>query len=112
MGEIHDAYAARKAADVMNETWGHLKPKNGVSYPGYILYTIGECGDITCIQSNFEGLPSSPWFHDDLCEFMGDNGEERGEVYLWRGAYCHKSAKKFMGVFQLLKHNEILSLER
>jgi len=100
MAEIVDAYAARKAADVRQDTWGHLKPKDHTSYEGFILYTLGEYGDLVVIQSDFGGLDSSPWLYEDIHDFIGDNGEEDGHVYLWQGTYSrNRGGKKFRGQF-------------
>lgn len=99
MAGIYDAHVARKVAEVMDDTWGHLKPAKGRTYDGWILYTVGEYGDIVVIGSKFEELESSPWLYEDIHDFIGDNGEERGLIYLWQGTYCRARASKFMGQF-------------
>ena len=97
MSGIEDVYGERKKEEVMNDTWGHLKPSEGSTYGGYILYTIGCYGDITCIQNHFRDLPDSPWFYDDLHNLIGDQ-EERGIIYLFLGSYCRSRDPKFIGV--------------
>jgi hypothetical protein len=99
MGEVRDAYAARKAAEAMDNTWGHLKPGKDRTYEGWILYTVGEYGDIVSIGSHFIGLTSSPWYYEDLHDFLGDNGEARGHIYIFEGTYCRNRANKFIGQF-------------
>lgn len=114
MSGIHDAYAARKAAAVMDDTWGHLKPKARTSYEGFILYAQGCYGDIICIESHFTGLASSPWLYEDLHEFMDDNGEEDGNIYLWRGTYCRGRSRgsKFVGQLQKMPSSSVRALIR
>lgn len=94
-----DAYGARRAAEVMDDTWGHLKPKTATTYEGWILYCVGGYGDVVSIASDFAGLASSPWLYEDLHDFLGDNGEERGFIYIWEGTYCRARGSKFMGQF-------------
>ena len=100
MSGINDAYAVRKAVDVQNDTWGHLKPDDTTFYDVVLLYTQGEYGDIVSIASSFEDLQSSPWLYEDLHAFLGDNAEEDGKIYLFEGTYCRTRTKKFMGIFR------------
>jgi hypothetical protein len=99
MADIRDAFSARKAAEIMADTWGHLKPKKDKTYFGWILYTRGEYGDIVSIGSYFTGLASSPWYYEDLHDFLGDNSEEHGHIYIFEGTYCRSRTKKFIGRF-------------
>ncbi len=99
MSGFYDAYEARKAAEAMIDTWGHLRPVKDKIYSGYILYTVGCFGDIVCIESKFEELPDSPWFYEDLREFIGDNGEQNSFIYLFTGTYRSNRDPKFLGVF-------------
>jgi len=99
MEEIADAYGERKKKEVMEDAWGHLHPSDR-EYSGYILYTVGCYGDISCIQTHFRDLSDSPWFYDDLHNWMGSNDQdiEQGMIYLFLGSYCHKREQKFIGV--------------
>lgn len=100
MGLVDDVYVVRKHVEALNDTWGHLKPAKGQAYSGYILYTVGCYGDIVCIESRFEELNDSPWFYEDLHDFMGDRGEINGIVYLFTGTYCRDRESKFLGIFK------------
>ena len=107
MDGIVDAYGERKRNEVMNDTWGHLAPVKDQVYGGYILYTVGAYGDITCIQTHFRDLPDSPWFYKDLHSFMGTDldgviGEQQGMIFLFLGSYCRDREKKFIGVTQVM----------
>jgi len=83
-------------AQVMESTWGHLAPKQGVKYRGFVLFTIGCFGDLTIIDYEFNSrrgvaLDGSPWLYDDLHGFVGDfsQGQEHreGKVYRFDGTY-------------------------
>lgn len=89
MPMIIDAYYDRKKAEVMQDTWGHLRPEPGCKYPGEIVYTLGEYGDITVIRSDFGDFSGGPWFAEDESNFVCDQIEDtpRGSVFRWRGYY-------------------------
>jgi hypothetical protein len=76
---------------VWQDTWGHLAPKAQEPYRGFILFTFGVHGDLTVIDWDFklvngEGLPGSPWFHEDLHDFVGRQIEKKGHRHggVWR----------------------------
>jgi len=72
---------------VMAATFGHLAPKRGTTYPGSILFTQTEYGQLVPIRSKFEGLPDSPWFFEHLHDFVGEKATEAGQVYRFEGDY-------------------------
>lgn len=60
----------------------------------------GAYGDLVVIESDFDGLDSSPWLYQDIHDFIGDNGEEDGTIYVWRGDYSRsRGGEKFRGQF-------------
>jgi len=99
---IIDAYGERSKAEVMKDTWGHLAPKSRCTYKGTILYTVGECGDITCIRSEFADLDGGPWLHANIQQFMCSNeiDEEAGKVYRFTGTYSIKHG--FVGTIEII----------
>ena len=107
-----DAYEARKAVEVMEDTWGHLKPEKDRTYVGHIIYVEGEYGDIITIESSFEDLGSSPWFFEDLHDFIGSNGEDSGVIYFWEGTYCPSRSTKFIGTFKKVRTESIKAVAR
>lgn len=85
-----DAFGYRKKAAVMEDTWGHLRPQPGCRYPGEIVYTLGEYGDITVIRSDFGDFAGGPWFAGDESDFVSDqikDGTPRGSIFRWKGYY-------------------------
>jgi hypothetical protein len=80
-------YEAHARSVVMHNTWGHLAPEPRRDYPGTILFTQTEYGDLVPIRSRFTGLPDSPWFHQHLCDFVADKATEPGVVYRFEGKY-------------------------
>lgn len=71
---------ARYKDAVMAHTWGHLAPKAKTTYPGYIIATYTEYGCIEAIKNDFVGLESSPWFFDDLNDFLGHLTDEKRDA--------------------------------
>ncbi|MFA7519595.1 hypothetical protein [Shewanella sp.] len=72
---------------VMQHTWGHLAPKKAKSYHGEIVFVLSEYGDYTPISTHFDGLDDSPWFFQDMLDFIADNAQEHGVIYRFSGEY-------------------------
>jgi hypothetical protein len=79
---------------VLSQTWGHLYPKDNNKHDGFILFCHACNGDITPIDYDFKDIDSSPWFYQDLNNFLYDkvvkNGKtllEQGHVYKFVGTY-------------------------
>lgn len=87
--EAFAEHEARYKAAVMNSTWGHLAPKPRRVYRGEILFAHGEYRDLVVLRSNFKGLPDSPWFYEDLHNFVADKASKRrsGAVLRFVGTY-------------------------
>ena len=68
----------------LKETWGHLAPIKNKTYNGRIVYAVGCFGNDglnpTTISYHFDGLESSPWFHEALTEFIG-GGKPKAHGY-------------------------------
>jgi hypothetical protein len=103
---LADAFAPAEAeyrAQVEADTWGHLAPKSRKVYKGFILFAYGEYGDLMPIKVNFEDLPDSPWFFDDMLDFLWKFSDKpKGEVYRFDGTYTKlKNGKgRFVGKTQ------------
>jgi hypothetical protein len=87
MRELIDHLAASKTARVMQETWGHLAPVPRLAYQGTILFAHGAYGDLVIIRADFPDLPDSPWFFDDLNQFVDSWLTEAGKLYEFSGTY-------------------------
>ena len=83
---IYDVCAGSKRKQVMQETWGHLAPRKGQSYKGYMVYAHSGYGDIVLIDSGFENLSDSPWLYENMQDFIAENGNG-SNVYRWDGRY-------------------------
>jgi hypothetical protein len=98
---LADAFAPAEdkyKAEVMAETWGHLAPKMGKVYKGSIIFAYGEYGDITPIKCEFADLDDSPWFFDDMVEFIWQKAKNKQGKVL-----------KFVGIYKKLKNKGIFS---
>ena len=86
---IADAFAPAEAAyheKVMQHTWGHLAPERAKTYPGKMTFALGEYGDYVPIHADFEGLGDSPWFFQDMMDFIVEKATEPG-IYKFAGKY-------------------------
>jgi hypothetical protein len=92
-----DAYGARREAEVMQDTWGHLAPQQDRTYKGVVTFTVGCFGDLAVISAEFEGLPDSPWLYEDLHQWIWDQKPEEGKVYRFEGSYCRDPHAQFDG---------------
>jgi hypothetical protein len=96
---------------VQADTWGHLKPKKGKSYSGWVLFGCSTYGDVTCLDFELSGLSSSPWFFEDLQEFMAQHANYRGKLYLFVGTYNRSlTGKSFKGRVEEVNTQDILRL--
>lgn len=72
-------------------TWGHLAPEPGRIYKGWVVFTVGCFGDITVIDFSLGDLQSSPWFYQDLHDFIdgqiSKKGVDAGQVWRWDGTF-------------------------
>ena len=98
MGEIYDVYGTSKKAKVMQETWGHLKPKTHKIFKGTILFAIGAYGGSHhfIIDTNFKALDSSPWFYGSLVAFVEKYERKKAGVF------------RFQGVCRMLKNERFI----
>lgn len=83
---ITDVYAERKRQQVTQDTWGHLAPKKGQSYEGYMIYAHGGYGDIVLLDAGFKNLSDSPWLFEAMQEYLGGHCKDEG-VYKWEGCF-------------------------
>ena len=83
---ITDTYAERKHQEGMQDTWGHLAPKKGRSYKGYMIWAYSGYGDITLLDAAFKKLSDSPWLYEAMQEYIGENLDGEG-VYKWLGQF-------------------------
>jgi hypothetical protein len=92
---VYNVYGQRRTREVIEETWGHLKPEPNIKYYGWILVAYGIYGDIVIIDWKYDELEPSPWQHNDFYEFVNRwinrnlNKKPRLEhgIYLYTGWY-------------------------
>jgi hypothetical protein len=80
-------YEAQYKAEVMANTWGHLYPEPRKKYPGFVIFAHSAYGDLVVIKSEFDDLPDSPWFFEDLRMLLMKYETESGKVYRFDGYY-------------------------
>ena len=86
---IHNAYGDRRKNEVLQDTWGHLKPSG--DYYGKMLVALGTYGDLILLNWTFARLNASPWQFDDFMNFLSQPHEEidfrkyQWGVFEWTG---------------------------
>ena len=106
MGLQHIApqlYADQKIA-TMNDTWGHLAPKENQLYMGEVLFAHNCYNEKFVIDWKFKDLNSSPWFYDCLNDFIYECKTIHGRIYKFTGAFCNY---KFEGELEELEYENI-----
>lgn len=87
MDIVIDAFGEGRTARVKEETWGHLRPTPKTRYQGYVIFTLTVYGEYTVIDYNFDGLEDSPWYCDDVNDWISKRKTEYGEIYRFDGTY-------------------------
>jgi hypothetical protein len=86
-------------AEVMADTWGHLGPEPRRAYRGSLVFVTSEYGgDRTIVRTNFPDLPDSPWFYEDMNEWMFTDKLlklREGGVYEFTGTYTKRKNGTF-----------------
>jgi len=49
---------------------GHLYPEERKYHKGWAVFIIGAYGDISIVDLNFENVEDSPWFFEDVKNYM------------------------------------------
>ena len=84
MAEAMMTWEAAERERVYAETWGHLAPAKGRTYPATIVFCKTTYGDYSLIQDN---LPNSPWMYSALQDFIADNAGDDGEILKFVGTF-------------------------
>lgn len=104
--------AAQVNADYANEvkinTWGHLAPEKGKTYPIQMTAAVGYFNDdtlnpilLTCGPE--DGPWYGPWFYDSVREFLSDRlgkDQNSGKLFAFTG---HWRNYRFVGKFKKIK---------
>lgn len=85
---VVDAYGARRAAQVMQDTWGHLRAEPGVRHHGTIVFAESPFGGVRVIlASEFGDAGCGPWFYQQVHDWLSDQDTEPGKLYTFTGSY-------------------------
>ena len=113
MADIFAPIQAVYKERVMRDTWGHLAPKRGVIYKGWILLGTNAFGSMNPelldaeFEDDTEAMGSSPWSYDHINEYLHKRSKQfsPGCVYLFTGTYrtYHNGAHSFSGKFKKIK---------
>ena len=108
MSTVVDVFAERKKREIMQDTWGHLAPKKGNSYKGYMIWAYGGWGDIILLDAAFEKLSDSPWLFNSMQEYIGEHFDSEG-LYKWEGYFkkLDKECYRFVGKIKKLDFKDV-----
>lgn len=84
---IEDVYGARRVEQVLDATWGHLRPDPG-RHDGHVIAACSEYdgGQRLLVAANFDGVPDSPWLYGSMYELIENADMAEGSVYRFTGA--------------------------
>lgn len=97
----HDVYGHRREADVMEGTWGHLRPAPG-SHHGQMLVAVSEYGgERLLVAATFPDVPDSPWFYEAAYELIYGAELKEGAAYRFNGVvYADRDNITFQGTWE------------
>lgn len=94
---VIDILGSRKEAEVMEDTWGHLRPDTTRTYTGWVLIASPyfAADSRTVVDLDFGDLADSPWFFDGLHAMIDrlDLAKEPG-LWRWEGTYRHEANRR------------------
>lgn len=106
LASVFEPIEAVNRAIVMANTWGHLAPEPNRKHEITIVFCHGEYRDVTPIKVESLTVCDSPWFFEDMNDFIYENRAEPGNVYKFRGWY-----KKFKnGNYRFSGKIEVVSI--
>lgn len=100
-----DAYAERKAEEVMRDTWGHMDANPGTRYRGEIVYAEGAFGgERVILASEFGNAGFGPWFYQGIHGWLCQQETEPGRLYQFKGTYrlSHDGRHIFDGIHTVM----------
>jgi hypothetical protein len=87
---FYDVYGDRRAQEIVEDTWGHLRPDKEATYHGWIVLAIGCYGDTIIVDWSFGSLMPSPWqlehFWANIYTWQDEEKPKVG-VYKFTGTY-------------------------
>lgn len=95
MASVMAESEAKHRAAVMHATWGHLDPKPGTTYHGWVLAAFTEYKDVVVLADNFEGVSGGPLLYSEINR-LADEMTDAGKV----GIY------KFTGIYRINKSDK------
>lgn len=73
---------------VREDTWGHLRPRPDVWHPGVIVFAESAFDGRVILHADFgDAVPDSPWFYEQLHEWLDEQDAETGRLYTFTGRY-------------------------
>lgn len=86
---VVDAFGDRRVAEVVEDTWGHMRAHPNVWQHGKIVFAEGAFGGEQIILAcDFgEDAGYGPWFYEQIHDWLCDQKTEPGNLYTFTGWY-------------------------
>ena len=112
--QIYQEINDRNTDIVLSQTWGHLYPKDQQPHDGFIVFAHSAYGDISSIDSDFKDIDDSPWFFQDMMNYIGKCNTIAGNIYIFKGTYRKLKNQRavFKGKIQKIKVSDLLTFTR
>lgn len=101
MADVAAQFMADRRKEVRIETWGHMAPEKGVTYPIQFVAAVGYFNEDVLnpvlLSIAVEGPWYGPWFYDSVREFLSNrlgNDKNEGKLFRFVG---HWRNYKFVG---------------
>jgi len=78
IAEAFSAHETIHKARILKSMFGHLAPEPRKVYTGHIIFSFGCFGDHHIVDTQFDGVCSSPWFFEDVKNFVDEFIQKRG----------------------------------
>lgn len=87
LAEVFAPIEAKYRSQVLQSTWGHLKPRTRKLYPAKIVFTCaGYGGSYEIIDAQIKGVGDSPWLFEHMMDFVAKKAVQ-GKVHVFEGSY-------------------------
>jgi hypothetical protein len=91
LAEAFDQYDAAKKAQVMEDTWGHMRDTPDIRHHGTVIFAESEYRERVVLCSDFGDAGFGPWFWEHAHEWLSEQDMKPGRIYTFRGWYLISS---------------------
>jgi len=93
-----------RTEEVMNDTWGHMKPKAGRKYYGYMFMYYSFNGHFGILDWHYEGLEGSPWQYDHFNAWVNRFIDDKNKILNSGGEDIKPGVHRYDGWYKAFKN--------